>query len=286
MSNFFDFTEYPWVRFEELHYKDPSKVEHLRFSHDWIDLSAIPDLPNLRRLDLADAKYLRPVWDPSRFEKLTELHLVRSQLKHTGACVPDWTAHPVDGVTLGLVAASMPRLDTLGLHRLEGLLHLDAFSCLKTVRLIDIWYCDDLQDVSAVRTLPNLRDLRIMGCEVLEDFRGINETSITHLEVCGMESVKDFDFLVGLETLEELVIDFRTETLSLEGLTSLPNLRTLKLECLAEELDLAPLAELPKLESVNLMEAHRLRKARGLGKLHAKCELPESNAYGPVFYAD
>ena len=169
--------------------------------------------------------------------------------------------------------------------KMTSLQSLKRFKQLTELRLT----CPMLTDVEALKQVPNLETLDILGCEHLQSLRpvgglrkltslavhdcvGLTEIAaigeckeLKTLAISNCDFTNDLSFIANLQNLESLNLTYlpNTQTIDIKFVNA-PGLKELRLASFPLLGDLDPLVAFSKLESVTLYNLDRLQNIDGL----------------------
>jgi len=262
-----------WSHFDR---RPPEEVAHLVIEQGHIDLSDLPDLPNMEELTLSRAASIESPWHLQRFPKLRKVHLARIE-------VGSWVRYErsfgrmADPVKLGGLLSLVPMLEEFSLHHLDDFTSLAPVAGLWRVRHIELCHMGSLADITSIATFPILTSLVIHGFESLEDLAPLATVPLRSLRLLGDLPSLRLELFEKLRCLRELEFWLPEEITELSVLGNLPRLERLALNTVRSHLDLTPLQRLPQLREVDLSECSRLERLDGAGKnLHANVKLPRN----------
>lgn len=153
----------------------------------------------------------------------------------------------------------LPRCDLTELPVLDQLTHVEKL-------VINSW--SRLENISALKALPQLRKLSFNLCYMVGDLSALRElTQLTHLALCDC-SIRDLHPLQDLLQLESLNLYACTEIGNLDPLLHLTHLKSLSLRGCRRVSELSPLSNLLLLEYLDITGCPLITDLSPLRDLH------------------
>lgn len=218
------------------------------------NITWLKSLENLKRLKLSGCEKITNIQVFNDLKPLTRLDLSKCPIK-------DFDLKDLSSLT----NLTLSRTDISSINFLKNCLSLKS---------LDLSGCQNLTDISAIKSLPHLRSLNLSGSNIrdfdtlqnLQSLIHLNLSqckinnisflkgfdSITHLNLKDCEDIKDFNVLKDLKTLTDLNLSECSAFSDISLLEGLSELTNVNLKKCRKILDLSPLEGLPKLKTLNL----------------------------------
>jgi Leucine-rich repeat (LRR) protein len=233
-----------------------SSLEHLH-----LNLTEITSLPvlgkNLKSLDLSHCYFLEDIAAMSNLQKLKDLDL-------------ECCKNIVDFTILG----EMLSLENLQLDATQ----ITSLPVLgKNLKILNLYLCNRLEDLSAMSNLQKLKDLNLDSCEKIVDFTVL--TKMSSLETLNLTATKIKSLPVLGKNLKSLDLSDCHCLKDVSGLSKLKTLVTLNLSCCYLLENLSGLAKLQTLVILDLSHCHRIFDLSALAKLQTLRSLDLSSCH-------
>jgi hypothetical protein len=219
--------------------------------------------PSVRTLDLTGA----PGLQECEIHQARWLHdLDLSGLAHLRVLHIDWGRKLVNLDSL----SGLKRLEKLSLsgglftsqERIPGtpmgsgcsaLTSVDGIAGLPRLAALELSWCEVLEDIGPLVSLPALEVLDLSGCLALTSFEPLSRLGrLKHLRLTHCPTLEDLGVLAGLETLSVLCVGNCDALRDLDGLRGLSNLQEVHIWECGELADVSALADLPNLSALTL----------------------------------
>lgn len=225
-------------------------------------LDELAGLPQLTRLSISDARFLRDIGVLRQLSALTAVEL-----------------RELESLTDISVLTELPALTSLKLHACKKLRDIQPLLALASLTALELSHYKT-PDLKALGALSNLRRLTLYGCRATRTFKPLQElpqltelvlgggsgnmnvrslrgleglTQLTRLHLSGFQILRDIEALEGLTGLTELKI-FDGYIKDLSSLSALTRLQRLHIS--------SPVSDLSPLHGLTGLTALKLTKAK------------------------
>ena len=223
------------------------------------DISALRGLRGLRRLVITDPNRAGSAFAPIDTAMLSDALTPLSWLEvlKLDRCSP---------LPLSLLAR-LPRLRTLKAPALspgQGFARLGSLTSLEDIEVLE---CRELEDISALKTMPRLRRLVLGSSDRLQDLHPLSTLTALTEVVLGGRALSDLSPLARITSLTVLGLSELAGVKDIAPIGALPHLRALVLSGAQDVKELRTLRGLVTLEELGLQAMACLETLDGLSEL-------------------